>query len=327
MSNDQQSLRKGLEALILSDIQIAGNESLLSDVFAKVSSNVKTGVEWTGGKMADAAVQALKQANTSILQQLGARKLLLSNLASRTRNDGIKDSSTLTSSQVRKLTTLEGNDKVTPDNIEDDLVTLHNVISDVLKFQLELETYYQKELGLLKSFSSVKNTEEAVKSIQALDQLTFPTPKFTIKQDSMFLTSVLAGGKQFAFNPDTCKFTVEQADLKSISGDATVSFAKEDVLSLLTKVNALVIDYNAVTKANEHYMSYIKEFNTVVGRSFVHLEEIKGQISISLIRDMQSRLEGNPKVFSFYSGFLPKITLYIDDYVEALTSFLSKQFN
>jgi hypothetical protein len=42
MSNDQQSLRKGLEALILSDIQIAGNESLLSDVFAKVSSNVKT---------------------------------------------------------------------------------------------------------------------------------------------------------------------------------------------------------------------------------------------------------------------------------------------
>lgn len=78
---------------------------------------------------------------------------------------------------------------------------------------------------------------------------------------------------------------------------------------------------------NVGYIDYMKKFNTVVGESTQHLASLRGEVSTSLLTELVNRLDGNTLVFTVFSGFLPKVVIYLDDYVETLSSHLSKQFN
>lgn len=298
----------------------SGLESLLSDAFDSVSTNVKTGLQWGAGKAGFVAHKALKEGSTAILKALGARRMLLSQLYNRAQKDGVKESITIPVSVLKKAT-VDGNF----DSIEQDLKTLLDVIKSVNQITMNMEHFYKSELQLFKNYESAKNLDDLIKISNELDKLTLPTPANWDNDNSMFTSQDLPGGKRFVFNPKSQHYSVETNEVSAT--ETTVSFAKEELMGV-TKLLGQVLDvYKPLSAANEKYASYIKDFNTVAGKGFVHLEEMKGEVSATMLNALQSRLKGNPQVFSYYSNFLPRVTLYIDDYVGALSSFLSKQIN
>lgn len=308
--------KPGFDATVIID----GNESMLSDIMSSVQSSVAGGVKSLGGKLADGFVKTLKDTNQALLKAVGARRLLLSTLANRAKKDGVKDEVVFPEGLLKKVTIKGQYSDIIPA-----IKVLEEAIKQVHEYEQGLEACYYRELELLKSISSIKETKDAATLLAKLDALQHPEPKFPDHSNSMLRTKLLPGGREFVYNESTCRFAIESEDIKA--DDETTSFAESDMVRILGECNKLIETFNLLAKCNDRYGKYIAEFNTVVGKSFSHLEELKGSVSATLLNDLESRLQGDPATFAFYTGFLPKVVLIVDNHVEALTSFLSKHFN
>lgn len=316
MSNEHNSLKRAVQELVLMDIRVDGAESFLTDVLGKLKQ--------VGGYATDQAligIQAgVKSATSGIIKTLGTRRMFIAHLNSRLGKEGLKDQSTFTSGFLKK---------VTRDGKVDDIIPALDSAQktmDLLKaYVQELETYTTKELHFLDNIKNIKKPEDAVKILTGLESLAFPNFRLQHHAGRSSTSGELPGRKFIHYNEDNSRFSL--GDIHLDAEEVTESFGKEDAKSVLTKLNKLVETYQYVVKALTEYLSYVKKFNTVVGTSFAHLDDLKGDISVSLISDLKSHLEGNAKVFAFYSGFLPKVIIYLDDYVDTLSSYLSKQFN
>lgn len=308
-----------MNPLIQTTEVIAGNEGAMQEVFSSAAQYIKKGSQKLMAEGGDVATRAFRNAATTLVKQLGTRKLFISRIVSLAKSQEMKENQEFSSDAIRRITS-QGDIS----SISDDLHKLIEAVEGVIKYEKELEAYYQKELSLFKKMSTIKTTAQAVDLINELDRLKLPEEKFSVSSDSMSSNDLLPGGKVFvAKGEGKLDITSEEVSVK----DNTVSFAKDDVLRILSQLNKLVDLYKQLAKALSSYGDYIKEFNTVVGTAFTALEKVKGEMSINLIRDLQGRLQGNTLLYTFYSGFLPKVTIYLDDYVEGLTSSLSKQFN
>lgn len=321
MSSDN-SLRLACNALLVNEMTaVSGSEGLLRDSLVKVGKHALGGVlKWVGKGVADVTINGIKTANTSIIKTLGTRQLFLSHLFRKASKEEVKEMSVFSETFLKKVT-LNG----TPDDILRSVKVMAETYSVILKYGVELEAYYHKEMSALKSIESIKTTEDAVKVVKALDALPLPKPAFTSASNSMSKSKQLPGGSVFAFNSETNRFSIEDVDMET--SEQSESLSNETIKEILSELNKLASKYKDIVKLNENYASYLKKFNVVVTDSFHHLESLKGKISPSILRDLKDRLDGNTLVFSFYSGFLPKVMIYLDDYVDTLSSYLSKQFN
>lgn len=315
MSNSCE-LQNSLQDLVLMGIRIDGNESFFSDTLDKLKE--------AGGKATDASLVAIQQASKSamngVIKTLGTRRMFIAHIHNRLGKDNLKDELTFNSSLLKKITR-DGS----PADIIDGLKDLQLVADQFKSFLQDVEAYYSKELNFLEKISSIKNTDDAVSILNGMDTLKFPDFKLSNHAGKGSTSLDLPGGKTIWFNETNGKAIL--VNVETPGEEVTESFAKDDVKSILTKLNKLVEVYQYVAKALSQYENYSKKFNTVLSKSFAHLDTLKGTLSVSLLSDLRSRLEGNAKVFSLYSGFLPQFMIYLDDYVDTLSSYLSKQFN
>lgn len=317
MSNERESLKSSLQDLILMDIRVDGAETFFSDVLGKLKQ--------TGSMASDASIKAIGQATrgavNGIVKTLGTRRMFIAHLVNRLGKESLKSEITFNSTFLKKVTR-DGN----PDDIIDGLDDLQKTMDLFKSFLQDVEVYSSKELNYLERITSIKATDDAVSLLNGLDTIKYP--KFKLPESNMKNTVcsvLLPGGKMVWFDERTDKTSL--ISFTSPGEEVTESFAKNDVKTILTKLNKLVETYQYVVKAFNQYESYTKKFNTVLGKSFAHLDTLKGSLSGTLLSDLRSRLEGNAKVFTLYSGFLPQLMIYLDDYVDTLSSYLSKQFN
>jgi hypothetical protein len=317
MSNERDVLKDSLQGLILLDVRVDGCETFLSDVLDKLKG--------VGGKATDAGLKAISDASkaavSGIVKTLGTRRMFIAHTHNRLSKENLKDELTFNSAFLKKVTR-DGK----PADIIDGLVDLQKTMDLLKSFLQDVEAYSSKELALLGKIDSIKTTEDAVSIINGLESLKFP--KFGLPDSSMKNTvrsELLPGGKMIWFDERSDKTSL--VNFTSPGEEVTESFGKDDVKSILVKLNKLVETYQYVVKALNQYDSYTKKFNTVLGKSFAHLDTLKGDVSAALLTDLRSHLEGNTKVFTLYSGFLPQLMIYLDDYVDTLSSYLSKQFN
>lgn len=316
MSN-RSELRDSLQGLILQDIRVDGAESFFTDVLGKL----KQAGAVAGETSVNAISQATKAAVNGIVKTIGTRRMFIAHTHNRLNKETLKEELTFNTALLKKVTR-DGK----PSDILDGLNDLQKTMDLLKSFLQDVEVYSSKELSYLERIASVKTTDDAVSVLNGLDALKYP--QFKLPESSMKNTVssvLLPGGKMMWFDERSDKTTL--VSFTSPGEEVTESFAKDDVKAILTKLNKLVETYQYVVKALNQYESYTKKFNTVLGKSFAHLDTLKGTLSASLLSDMRSRLEGNTKVFSLYSGFLPQLMIYLDDYVDTLSSYLSKQFN
>lgn len=315
MLNDRE-FHGSLHDLMLIDTRVDGAESLLTGVFDKVMQVGK----YAGERTVVALDGAVKGATSGLVKTLGTRRMFIAHTHNRLNKEMLKDEMVFTSTLLKKVTR-NGN----PSDIIDGLDDLQKTMDMLKSYLQEVETYYNRELSLLKDVENIKTTEDAVSVVNGLDNLKFPVMRLPHHAGRSSISLDLPGGKTVHFNEDNHKLSLVNID--SPGEESTESFAKDDVKSILTKLNKLVESYQFVVKALNHYNDYAKKFNTVVGKSFAQLDSLKGTLSASILADLRSRLEGNAEVFAIYSGFLPKVMIYLDDYVDTLSSYLSKQFN
>ena len=306
-----------MKLLINVQMQIDGNEGLFGDIFSSVGSSLLNGASWVGGKSADILSAAFKKANNSLLQAFGSHKTKINHLLGLV-NETEEDKDIKLSKDLLKKITSNGS----KEDIISSLKELIKVMELLDKYRLELESFYQRELSIFQSFKSINNTEDSVSVIKKLDDLVYPKLNFENKNNSMLESNILPGGKVLEFDTASLKYGIHSEEVKVENDEETID--KNDLKDLLKLLNTLEETYKKVAKANESYMDYIKKFNTVVGESFKHLESLKGEVSTTLIRDLESRLEGNPRLFAYYSGFLPKVSIYLDDYVDNISSYFAK---
>lgn len=316
MSNEVNSLEHSLQGLILIDIRVDGSESLLTDIMGKLKE-----VSSASGDLAlNKISEAVRTAKTGIIKTIGTRRMFLSHLNGRLSKEEIANEMTFTAGLLKKVTR-DGK----PSDILDGLNDLQKTMDELVKYLQEVQTYYSRDLKTIEGIKDIGNGDDAIGVLDVLNTKKFP--KVNFQPDGLFdVTSTeLPGGKFIRFDTSKGRFYLENKAVTA--GDVTESFAKEDVKSILSKLNKLIETYQYVVKALDHYVDYVKKFNTVVGKSFAHLDTLKGKMSASLLNELQSHLEGNADVFALYTGFLPKVMIYLDDYVDTLSSYLSKQFN
>lgn len=313
MKND---LHESLNALIVKNIQIDGCEGLLADFANDVKSAATRGLKYIGTVSSQEMVKALKSANTNIIKTLTSKKTFIGHLKSRLLKDELKTDIKFPDSILSKYT-FSGK----PGELVDGIKTTHKSFSEVLEYVLELEALYSKQLSIVERAAKVSNTEEAVKLIDELSELKHPKPK-----DAEGESWELPGGRSIEFNSDTNRVDFNNGNPVSASSE-TESFTTGEFKELLTELDKLSDVFKSITKANESYTSYLNKFNTVIGKSTEHLASLRGQISTSVLSDLNKRIEGNTLLFTFFTGFMPKAVIYLDDYVDALSSFVSKQFN
>lgn len=316
MSNKGE-LHDSLQGLILQDIRVDGAESFFTDVLGKIKQVGSV----AGEASVSAVTQATKAAVSGIIKTLGTRRMFIAHTNHRLNKETLKEELTFNTAFLKKVTR-DGK----PSDILDGLEDLQKTMDLLKSFLQDVEVYASKELSYLDRIASVKTTDDAVSLLNGLDALKYPQFKLPESDMKETVSSVLLpGGKKLWFDSRSDKASI--VSFTSPGEEVTESFAKDDVKAILTKLNKLVETYQYVVKALNQYESYTKKFNTVLGKSFAHLDTLKGTLSASLLSDMRSRLEGNTKVFSLYSGFLPQLMIYLDDYVDTLSSYLSKQFN
>lgn len=318
LNND---LHKAMLQIELQDASLSGCESLFDDVINTVKEAAVDGMKFVGNKAAEGLSKAFKEANTAIIKNLGTRRMFLSHLNSKLGNEEVKEEITFPASILKKYT-YTGKPSELVKCIEDTA----KVFKHVNGFSKEIEALYHSHLSILSGIPDIKTTEDAVKVIKQLNDLKYPKPSGTDHNGSNYMVWDLPGGRTIEFMTDNNR--VEFVGGKEVlANDVKESFAKDDLKTIVSKLNLLADEFKVIADINNHYVDYIKKFNTVVGKANEHLESLRGEISASIINDLSKRLEGNTLVFTFYTGFLPKAVIYLDDYVDTLSSFVSKQFN
>jgi hypothetical protein len=309
MWNDHDKLKHSFNDLSLLDVKLDGCETFLSDVLSKIKASSSNAAEVAS----ESIVRGLKTASSGVIKTLGTRRMFIAHIYSRLKKDDIKDEITFTESFLKKVT----RDGYSSDIINglDDLQKAMDVLKDYMQ---ELDRYAYSHLKLIEDIGGIKSTEDAVRVINGIEKLTFPKMNLSSVKD-------LPGGKSIQFNEQTNKFTLLNEDVSA--EEETLSFAKDDVKVIFTKLNKLIEVYQYVVKSMNKYSDYVNKFNTVSGKSFAHLDTLKGNVSASILSDLRDQLEGNSYLFAFYSGLLPKVIIYLDDYVDVVSSYLSKQFN
>ena len=318
-SNDfcqaQRDLAKQCSAL-------EGCESLLGDAYGKVKDAGASIGKAVANKAIDATASGLKRANTELIKLLGSRRLFISHLFSKAKKDERAQLDVVFPKTLLAKTTRDGN----PDDLIPSVDVMIRNFETIIKYGKDLEAYYNKELELIKNITKIKTTEEAAKLVNRFEELPYPTVKLKEQSNSMSQSEWLPGGYAFGFNSETQRWSfVEDDDFQTTEVEDTLTVA--DVKSLLTKLNTLTSHYQDASKLTNSYVDHLKTFNTVVAKSFQHLDSLKGEISASLLNDLKDRLNGDQVVFSFFVGSLPKVMVRLDDYVDTLSSYLSKQFN
>ena len=315
----QQEHLENLNKLSELHYVVHGNEELLGDIFSSVSASVLKGAKIAGGAVVDGVVTLFKKANRTLVLSYGEYKTQFNRAMGKVKEndeEGIKFSKTV----LAKLTATGKQD-----DLIDDLKVLIATLKDVDKYRLEVETFYQKELSLFSDYKSVKSTDSAVALIKKLDGLNYPTLSLKHKHDSMSKSEVLPGGKVIVYDNNKHNYSI---DSESVTGEESDDMYPNDkvkeVIKLLFDLDEI---YRVVNKANDNYVQYLEKFNTVVKDAFAHISGLEGEISTSLLRDLQSRLEGNANVFHFYSGFLPRVMTYVDGVMSTASEFINKQFN
>lgn len=316
MLNEVNSLEHSLQELILIDIRVDGAESLLTDIMGKLKEVGSS----TGEQAVTIISKAAASAKTGLIKTIGTRRMLISHLNSRLNKDELKDQLTFSQTFLKKVTR-DGD----PRDIADGLDTVQKTMDHLVKHLQEVQTFYSRHLNLIEGMKNIKTSEDAIGILDTLDTRRLPKTSFPHHKGDSEVSDELPGGKYLRFDTKNGRYYLENSDVSA--GEKTESFAKDDVKSILSKLNKLIETYQYVVKALDHYVDYVKKFNTVVGKSFAHLDTLKGKMSASLLNELQSHLEGNADVFALYTGFLPKVMIYLDDYVDTLSSYLSKQFN
>lgn len=323
MLKDEVTVRELYQPLILADIYISGNESMLDDImggFKSVGGKIADGASEVGGKLADGAVKVFNNAATGLIKVVGTRKAFHAHLLKRLEKDELKPEIEFSKTILSKISQ-DGKVSSLVKTVED----LDSTIRVVLSYSKELDTYIRKELDIFKSIKDVKTDDDLRGIIKELTNLKYPSLDFKHKRNSMSESSLLPGGVVLTFHDNEQKAKLLNADVTIT--EVTESFDKDELKSLLNKLITLFPHYHALADVNTKYSGFIKQFNTVVKESFAHLQSVKGDLSTSMVNDLQSRLEGNHKAFGYFTGFLPKVVILLDDYVDDVTSFFSKQFN
>lgn len=309
--------------LIELDTIIDGQEGLLTDIFSSVGDHALVGAKIVGGAAVDGLVKLFRNANSSLARAFGSNQTVIDQVYKQmttAEKEGDDIEVKLTPAFLAKIT---ANGKQS--DISDSINALHDTLKALDKHRLDVEAFYQKELSLFKDFRSIKDTESAISLIKKLDDLKYPVPNFKHKENSMLISDLLPGGKEFVFNTTNSSYSVKNEDVTGENNDDTLS--KADIVNILKRLEDLDAIFKVIHKANDNYVQYLGKFNTVVKEAFAHVDNLKGDISSSLVRDLLSRLEGNPHVFAFYTGFLPKVVNYVDGYVADVSGYFSKQFN
>lgn len=320
MSNHE--LRNALHELDMLSVTVDGSESFIGDVLRKLGTEVKDGLSSAGKFAGEKTVQALKSTNTALIKHMGTRRMLLSHMLGRVNKGEAKEEVTFPATLLNHYTRTGE-----PGDLSDSITLVSKALGTVLDYAKDLEAYYHKELAILEGIKNIKNTEDAATILGKLDSLLFPVPKATDIKGIDSFTTHLPGGKQMVYETGPKKYSLVSGDNTAKSAAVTESFAKDEFKRIIGQLNDLVELYKSISDSNNHYVDYLKKFNTVVGKASEHLDTLRGEVSASLLNDLSSRLAGNTLVFTFYTGFMPKVVFYLDDYVETLSSHLSKQFN
>lgn len=299
-----------------------GCESLLSDAFdtirRKGAEVAKAGIN----KTLDTAAVGLSRANTELIKIMGTRRMLISHLYNKAKKDDrAQIDMTFPKSFMHKVTR-DGN----PDDIVPSVDVMIRNLETIIKYGKDLGAYYHFELALLKDITKIKNTEDAVELVRKLEDLKLPVVKLKTNVNSMSHSEDLPGGYVFSYNEKTGVWQVI-SDGDYTTTEIDDNYRVSDIVSVFTKLNNLMTLSQEASKLNDSYLKYLKTFNTVVAKSFQHLDSLKGEISTSLLHDLENRLNGNQPAFSFFFGSLPRVMVRLDDYVDTLSSHFSKQFN
>lgn len=315
-------LRDAIRNLESMNITVDGCESFIGDAFAKIGSEVKQAAQAAGEVAANKAISGLKSLNTSLIKTLGTRRMLLSNLLSRVNKNENKSEIEFPATLLKNYS-LNGS----PNGLIGGVETATDMFGDILKHCKDLEAYYHTELNLIDDITKVKDTATATALLGRFEKLVYPTPKGADSRNNESVTWFLPGSRAIVYHVDSHKYTFESRDHDKEVSDKKESFAQGDFKELIQKLNELVSVYKGISDATSDYGDYLKKYNTVVGKASEHLSSLRGEVSASLLNDLGSHLEGNTLLFTFYTGFLAKVVIYLDDYVETLSSHLSKQFN
>lgn len=315
-------LRDAIRNLDSSSVTFEGSESFIGDAISDIGSAIKAGAMAGGAAAADKAMSGLRSLNTALIKNLGTRRMLLSNLLGRVNKGESKDEITFSATLLKNYS-----DNGKPNGLATGVSVATDMFNDILKYCKDLEAYYHQELTLIDDIAGVKDTEQATALLARFDKLVYPVPKGADEQNNESVTWFLPGGRAIVYHIKNKKFTFESRDHEKQVEEVTESFAQSEFKELITKLNEMISVYKGISDANSRYGDYLKKYNTVVGKASEHLSSLRGEVSASLLTDLGHRIEGNTLLFTFYTGFLAKVVIYLDDYVETLSSHLSKQFN
>lgn len=321
MNSELRDAFRDLERL---NVTVGGYESFIGDALSNIGSVVKEGALAGGSAAATAAVNGLRALNTALIKNLGTRRMLLSNMLGRVNRGDVKEEITFPASLLKNFS-----DNGKPSGLLGAAEVTTDMFHDILKYCKDMEAFYHQELKAIEGITSIKNTEQAAAVLDTFNKLEakFPVPKGADVTNNESVTWNLPGSRAITYNVDNKKFSFVSNDHDKEVTEVTESFAQGEFKELITKLDAMVSVCKGIADANTAYGEYLKKYNTVVGKASEHLSSLRGEVSASLLNDLGNRVDGNTLLFTFYTGFLAKVVIYLDDYVETLSSHLSKQFN
>lgn len=298
---------------LYSELESIIGEEGYKEIFSSVKETSLKGASFLAGKTTETFKNLFNKASRELITTLGSNRMKITQAEKQAKAH--HPALFFTNDILEKLSSTGK-----ADDLVSDAENLNNALKSVKEHILEIQTLNEKKLGLLKKITGIKKTGDATSILQSLEELKFPAPKFPHKDNVMLVTNILPRGKVFEYNTTTHNHEIASKETESKSGDNALP--SNDVNALLKEVEKLNEVHRVVAKANQDYLDYLKKFNIVIKESFEYLENSKDILSASVKRDLMNRLEGDKNVFSFYTGFLPKVVNYVDEYIHILTSYL-----
>lgn len=298
---------------------IAGQEGFLGDTASAIADASLKGVNWVGGKIAGGVKTALTTISKTIIRSYGNNATKIATV-NKYRSASDVDSFKATKKLIDILT---ANGSIS--EASEDIEYLVKELKHINQFILDVEAYEFKRIDLISKIKSVNSTESAVKLVADMDKLTFPVPKFKVNNNSMSETDILPGGKVFVYSNESGYFKITSKETERDYEDSTID--KDELFNVLKALTKLNIEFQTLSKGNDRYIKCVEKFNTVVKETFNHLDSLKDNVSGTLIKDLESRIEGDPRTFSFFGSFLPKVASYVDTLINGSTDTFIKQIN
>lgn len=293
----------------------SGNEDFVENLKG-LGTGMLSVAQWVGGKTFNAFDAGIKKLGAQLHKVFDDNKQLNSKI-----NGALKEQDYEFPIVSNLMSAITSTGKW--EDFDSDLDVLIKTTEILTDHMSKVNDFLSHQLVTIRKYKNANNTSAIINIVKEFEGINYPDLTLPNKNNGWAISHILPGGRVIKYKRLDNVIEYSMSGDKPAGESHTLSTSKNDIQSILNKINKLNGTHQKIKESYATYLDFVKAWSDVVKEADTGLNKVEG-VGGQIIREAESTLKGNADALTFYSGFTPRVVNYVDKYIQDVLGIFSK---